>query len=105
VPLSGWRQHAYLITKARRMKRAIDKVARSKDKESAAGRLQDSYRPLIDYAQRIVERALDSYVQVKALKYAGAAAGRPTQRSAALRASVLSGGHRYMNRSGGPPGA
>ena len=67
VPLSGWRQHAYLITKARRMKRAIDKVARSKDKESAAGRLQDSYRPLIDYAQRIVERALDSYVQVKAL--------------------------------------
>jgi len=67
VPLSGWRQHAYLITKARRMKRAIDKVARSKDKESAAGRLQDSYRPLIDYAQRIVERALDSYAQVKAL--------------------------------------
>jgi len=67
VPLSGWRQHAYLITKARRMKRAIDKVARSKDKESAAGRLQDSYRPLIDYAQRIVERALDSYAQLKAL--------------------------------------
>jgi len=66
VPLSGWRQHAYLITKARRMKRAIDKVVRSKDKESAAGRLQDSYRPLIDYAQRIVERALDSYAQLKA---------------------------------------
>ena len=66
VPLSGWRQHAYLITKARRMKRAIDKVARRKDKESAAGRLQDSYRPLIDYAQRIVERALDSYAQLKA---------------------------------------
>jgi hypothetical protein len=67
APLSGWRQHEYLITKARRMKRAIDKVARSKDKESAVGRFQESYRPLIDHAQLIVERALDSFAQVKAL--------------------------------------
>lgn len=69
VPLSGWRQHVYLITKAQRMKRAIDKVARhkAKDKASAAGKLQEGYRPLIGYAQLIVERALDSYAQVKAL--------------------------------------
>ena len=66
VPLSGWRQHAHLIAKARRMKRAIEKVARSQthDKEQ---RLQDGYRRLIDYGQMIVERALDSYAQVKAL--------------------------------------
>ncbi len=66
VPVSGWRQHAHLIAKARRMKRVIDKVARSKiqDKEQ---RLQDGYRRLIDYGQMIVERALGSYAQVKAL--------------------------------------
>jgi hypothetical protein len=66
VPLTGWRQHAYRIAKARRMKRVIDKVARSKiqDKEQL---LQDGYRRLIDYGQMIVERALDSYAQVKAL--------------------------------------
>jgi len=67
VPLSGWRQHEYLITKARRMKRAIDKVARRKDKESADGKFQQTYRPLIDYAQLIVERAIESYAQVKSL--------------------------------------
>ena len=67
VPLSGWRQHEYLITKARRMKRAIDKAARRKDKESAADKFQEIYRPLIDYAQLIVERALESYAQVKTL--------------------------------------
>ena len=66
VPLSGWRQHDHQFAKARRMKRRIDKVARSqaKDKEQA---LQDCYRQLIDHSHMIMERALDSYEQVKAL--------------------------------------
>lgn len=68
VPLSGWRQHAYLITKARGMKRAIDRVARHKDKDSSDSKFQETYRPLIEYAQLIVERALESYAQVKSLK-------------------------------------
>lgn len=33
VPLSGWRQHAHQFAKARRMKRRIDKVARSQSKD------------------------------------------------------------------------
>ena len=43
VPLSGWRQHAHQLAKARRFKRRIDKAARSqtKDKEQA---LQGCYR-------------------------------------------------------------
>ena len=66
VPLSGWRQHAHQFAKARRMKRRIDKVARSraKDKEQA---LQDGYRHLLDHSRMIVGRALDSHEQVKAL--------------------------------------
>ena len=66
VPLSGWRQHAHQFAKARRMKRRIDKVARSqsKDKEQA---LQGCYRQLLDHSRMMVERALDSYEQVKAL--------------------------------------
>ena len=66
VPLAGWRQHAYQLTKARRFKRRIDKVARSqtKDKEQA---LQGCYRQLLDHSHMIVERALGSYEQVKAL--------------------------------------
>jgi hypothetical protein len=67
VPLSGWRQHAHLIAKARRMKRVIDRVARSQT-HGKEQRLQDGYRRLIDYGQTIVERALDSYAQIKALK-------------------------------------
>jgi len=79
VPLSGWRQHAHLIAKARRMKRAIEKVARSQthDKEQ---RLQDGYRRLIDYGQMIVERALDSYAQVKALNVLAPPRVGPAQR-------------------------
>lgn len=77
VPLSGWRQHAYLLAKARRMKRTIDKVARSriKDKEQA---LQTCYRKLLAHSHMIVERALDSYEQVKALN-ALAPAGPPVE--------------------------
>jgi len=67
VPLSGWRQHAHLIAKARRMKRAIEKAARSQT-HGKEQRLQDGYRQLIDYGQMIVERALGSYAQVKALR-------------------------------------
>jgi hypothetical protein len=63
VPLPGWRQHAHQFAKGRRMKRRIDKVARSqsKDKESAAGGLQGCYRQRLDHSRMMVERALDSY--------------------------------------------
>ena len=66
VPLSVWRQHAHQFAKARRMKRRIDKIARSqaKDKDQA---LQDCYRHLLDHSHMIIERALDSYEQVKTL--------------------------------------
>jgi len=66
APLSGWRQHVYLLSQARRIKRTIDKVARSriKDKEQT---LRVWYRKLLDHSHMIVERALDSYEQVKAL--------------------------------------
>lgn len=66
VPLPVWRQHAHQFAKARRMKRRIDKIARSqaKDKDQA---LQDCYRQLIDHSHMIMERALDSYEQVKTL--------------------------------------
>jgi hypothetical protein len=48
------------------MKRAIDRATRSQIKDRKQMR-QDGYRQLIDYGQLIVDRALDSYAQVKAL--------------------------------------
>ena len=66
LPLSGWRQHEYHLTKAKRMKRVIDKVARSRSKNKAQ-QLQTWYRKLLDHSHMIVERALDSYEQVKVL--------------------------------------
>jgi hypothetical protein len=66
VPLAGWRQHAHQFAKAKRMKRVIDKVARSRSKNKDL-QLQACYRKLLDHSHMVVERALDSYEQVKAL--------------------------------------
>lgn len=66
LPLSGWRQHEHQLTKAKRMKRVIDKVARSRSKNKEQ-QLQTWYRKLLDHSHMIVERALDSYEQVKVL--------------------------------------
>jgi len=85
VPLSGWRQHVYLRAKARHLKRLIDKAARSQiqDKDRL---LKQRYRQLIDYGQMIVGRALDSYVQVKALNVL--AAPRVRRLNEALRSEL-----------------
>jgi hypothetical protein len=66
VPLCGWRQHAHQLAKARRIKRSIDKAARSRSKDKDQ-QLEGGYRRLLDHSRMIVERALDSYEQVKRL--------------------------------------
>jgi hypothetical protein len=95
VPLSGWRQHAHQLAKARRFKRRIDKVARSqtKDKEQA---LQGCYRQLIDHGQMIVARALDSYEQVKALNALAPARVRRLNEQLASELQYFLGATEYM---------
>lgn len=95
VPLSGWRQHVHQFAKARRMKRRIDKVAhsRAKDKEQA---LQDCYRHLLDHSRMIVERAIDSYKQVKALNSLAPARVRRLNAELASELQYFLGATEYM---------
>jgi len=57
--IAGWRQHAHLLKRAKRTKREIDKIARSKRKDKDA-ELKKLYQKLIKQAEDIVERSLET---------------------------------------------
>ena len=65
--IGGWRQHAHLSNNARKIKRTIEKVSRSrrKDKDSE---IKTCYRQLLDYCQMIVDRALETLHQFDLVK-------------------------------------
>ena len=65
--ITGWRQHAHLIRKAKRIKRRIEKVARSKKKDKD-GKLKKLYRQLINQGQTIVERSLETIYGYQSIK-------------------------------------
>lgn len=55
--ISGWRKHKYLLKKAKGIRRKIEKIARSKQKEKEK-KLETLYTELIVHSQDIVDRAL-----------------------------------------------
>ena len=65
--IGGWRQHAHLSNNARKIRRTIEKVSRSrrKDKDSE---IKSCYRQLLDYCQMIVDRALETLHQFDLVK-------------------------------------
>lgn len=56
--MSGWRQHKHLMSIVKRHLRLINRIAKSKGRNSKA-RLQEAYRTLLDEADRILARALN----------------------------------------------
>lgn len=65
--ITGWRQNAHLIRKAKRIKRRIEKVARSKKKDKD-GKLKKLYRQLINQGQTIIERSLETIYGYQSIK-------------------------------------
>jgi hypothetical protein len=65
--IAGWRQHGHLIRKAKRTKRQIEKVARSKKKEKDT-ELKRLYEHLINQAVDIVDRSLETIHLYQAMK-------------------------------------
>jgi len=68
--ISGWRQHAHLLKKAKRTRRKIEKIARSKRKDKEV-ELKKSYQKLINQAENIVERSLDTIHAYQSIKKRG----------------------------------
>lgn len=65
----GWRQHVHLMKKAKRTKRQIEKVARSKRKDKDAT-LKKLYQDLLDQAEHIIDRSLVTIQTIKSIKKA-----------------------------------
>ena len=65
--IAGWRQHAHLLKRAKRTKREIDKIARSKRKDKDA-ELKKLYQKLIKQAEDIVERSLETIHAYQSIK-------------------------------------
>jgi hypothetical protein len=65
--INGWRKHDYLFKKARRIKRRIDKVARSRKKDKD-NELKALYVQLLEHAHRVVDRSLETIHRFHSLK-------------------------------------
>ena len=65
--ITGWRKHDYLFKKVRRIKRRIDKVARSRKKDKD-NELKALYVQLLEHAHRIVDRSLETIHLFHSLK-------------------------------------
>lgn len=65
--IAGWRQHGHLLRKAKRTKRQIEKVARSKKKEKDTD-LKRLYEHLINQAVDIVDRSLETIHLYQSMK-------------------------------------
>jgi len=67
--IAGWRQHVHLMKKAKRAKRQIEKVARSKRKDKDAT-LKKLYQDLLDQAEHTIDRSLVTIQTIKSIKKA-----------------------------------
>jgi hypothetical protein len=65
--INGWRKHDYLFKKVRRIKRRIDKVARSR-KKNKDNELRAVYIQLLEYAHKIVDRSIETLHRFHSLK-------------------------------------
>jgi hypothetical protein len=69
--IAGWRQHGHLFRKAKRTKRQIEKVARSKKKEKDTD-LKRLYEQLINQAADIIDRSLETIHLYQSMKNSSA---------------------------------
>jgi hypothetical protein len=65
----GWRQHAHLLRKFKKIRRAIEKVARSRAKDKK-GKLFELYKEMIKEAHKLTDRALSTIQTFQALRKA-----------------------------------
>ena len=65
----GWRQHAHLLRKFKKIRRTIEKVARSRAKDRKE-QLFELYNEMIKEAQKLTDRALSTIHTFQALKKA-----------------------------------
>lgn len=65
----GWRQHAHLLRKFKKIRRTIEKVARSRAKDRKE-QLFELYKEMIKEAQKLTDRALSTIHTFQALKKA-----------------------------------
>lgn len=65
--IPGWRKHDYLYQKARKIKRKMEKVARSRKKDKD-DRLKGLYTVLVEHSEKIVDRSLLTIHQVQRYK-------------------------------------
>jgi len=65
--LEGWRQHAHLLKKFKKLKRKIEKVSKRKggDKEE---KLKELYGQLISEARSLLDRAMNTLTQAQEMK-------------------------------------
>ena len=63
----GWRQHGHLLRKFKKIRRTIEKVARSRAKDKKE-QLFELYKELIQQAQMLTDRALSTIQTFQALK-------------------------------------
>lgn len=60
--ITGWRKHDYLFQKARKIKRRMERVARSRKKDKDV-ELKGLYVQLIEHGQMVVDRSLETIHQ------------------------------------------
>lgn len=65
----GWRQHTHLLGKFKKIRRVIEKVARS-GSEDKKEKLVELYREMINEAQKLTDRALSTIQTFQSLKKA-----------------------------------
>jgi hypothetical protein len=65
----GWRQHAHLLSKFKKIRRTIEKVARSRAKNRKE-QLYELYKEMIKEAQKLTDRALSTIHTFQTLKKA-----------------------------------
>lgn len=63
----GWRQHAHLLGKFKKIRRTIEKVARSRAKDKKE-KLFELYKEMINEAQKLTDRALSTIQTFQSLK-------------------------------------
>lgn len=65
--IAGWRKHKHLLETAKKIRRNIEKAARSKQKNRDE-KLKELYGDLIDHARSIVDKSLDTIHAFEQLK-------------------------------------
>jgi len=94
--LPGWRQHQYLSNKCRRLKRRIERIARSRNKDREV-KLKQAYQEYIEYAQMMVDRSLDTIHRFNSVKNQAYFSVQQKSQSIADELQYFIGGIEYVS--------